>query len=104
MFFMIGEKGRVVGQAAGGFEFGLHISDHPLNGLKFADGFAERAALFGIFNGFIESALSQADRLRSNADAAAVQSAESNLQALTLFAEAVGRGYFTIVQQDFDGW
>ena len=35
------EAGGIVQQDAGGFDFGVHVGEHPLNGLEFGDGFAE---------------------------------------------------------------
>ena len=36
------EEGGVVEEGAGGFDFGVHVGEHPLDGLKFADGLCRR--------------------------------------------------------------
>src|SRR5882724_1845395 len=90
-------------QAAGGFDFGLHVGEHPLNGLKFADGFAEGFALLGVFHGLFERALRQSHSLRGDTDAPAIERAESNLQALTFGTEPIFCRHFAIVQNNFDG-
>ncbi len=91
----------MVEERAGGFDFGVHVGEHPLDGLEFADGFAEGFAGAGVFDGFIEGALGQADGLRGDADAAAIESGESDLQALAFFAEAIGGGNYAIVEDEF---
>ena len=47
----------VVDQAAGGFDFGVHVGEHPLDGLEVADVFAEGVAIARVFCGFVERAL-----------------------------------------------
>ncbi len=51
----------MVEEGAGGFDFGVHVGEHPLDGLEFADGFAEGFAGAGVFDGFVEGALGEAD-------------------------------------------
>ena len=53
----------MVEEGAGGFDFGVHVGEHPLDGLEFADGFAEGLRRAGIFHGFVQGALSEADGL-----------------------------------------
>jgi len=93
----------VVDQDAGGFDFSVHVGEHPLDGLEFADGFAESAAGAGVFDGLIEGALGKADGERGDADTAVVESGESDLEALAFFPEAGGDGDDAIVENDFDG-
>jgi hypothetical protein len=93
----------VVEEGAGGFDFGVHVGEHKLDGLEFGDGFAEGFAGAGEFDGFVEGALGEADGLRGDADASAIESGESDLEALAFFTEAIGGGDFAIVQDDFDG-
>lgn len=83
------EERGIVGEDAGGFKFGVHIGEHPLDGLKFADTFAEGFATAGVFGGFVESTLREAQGLSGDADAAVIERAECDLQALAFFAEAV---------------
>jgi hypothetical protein len=47
--------------------------------------------------------LRQADSLRGDADAAAVECAESDFEALAFVAEAVGHRDFTIVEENLYG-
>ena len=93
----------MVEECAGGFDFGMHVGEHKLDGLEFGDGFAERFAGLGEFDGFVECALREADGLRGDADASAIESGESDFEALAFFAEAIGGGDFAIVENDFDG-
>ncbi len=97
------EKGGVVEEGAGGFDFGVHIGEHPLDGLEFADGFAEGFAGAGIFHGFVEGALGQAHGLGGDADAATIESGEGDLETGAFFAEAIFDGDFAIVEDEFDG-
>src|SRR5882724_5499021 len=94
----------IVCQTARGFDFGLHVGEHPLNRLEFGDGFAEGFALFRVLDRIVERALCESYGLRGNADAAAVERAESNFQSLAFFTEAIFGWHFAIVQQKFDGW
>src|SRR5712671_1497875 len=97
------QPGGVMHEAARGFDFGLHVGQHELNGLEFGDVFAEGATLLGVFHGFFERALRESDSERADANASAVQCAESDLQALAFFAQAIFCGHFAIVQNNFDG-
>src|SRR5260370_36246009 len=92
--------GGVVEQGPGGFDFGVHVSEHPLDGLEFADGFPEGFAGPRIFGGLVEGSLGEADGLRGDADAFAIESGESDFEALTFFTEAIGRGNEAIVEND----
>src|SRR5262249_6241233 len=96
------EPCRVVDETARGFDLGLHVGDHPLNGLKVGDGFAEGAALLGVLDGFFQRALREADSLRGNADASAIERAERDFESLTFFSEAIFCGDFAVVENDFD--
>ena len=73
-----------------------------MDGLKFADGFAESVALLGVLDRFVERALRQADGLRGDSDAAAVERAERDLEPLPFFAQAIFGWHFAIVQNNFD--
>ena len=66
--------------------------------MDFAEGFAGARVL----DGFIEGALGQADGLSGDADAAAIESGESDLQAAAFFAETIVCGDYAIVENDFD--
>ncbi len=92
----------MVKEGAGGFEIGVHVGEHPLDRLEFADGSAEGFAGAGVFHRFVEGAFGEADSLRSDADASRVESGERNAQALTFFSEAVFAWDDAIVQKNFD--
>ena len=93
----------MVEEGAGGFDFGVHVGEHELDGLEFGDEFAEGFAGAGEFDGFVEGGLREADGLRSDADASPIESGEGDFEALAFFAEAIGGGDFAIVENDFDG-
>ena len=93
----------MVEEGAGGFDFGVHVGEHELDGLEFGDGFAEGFAGASEFDGFVEGGLGEADGLRGDADASAIEGGESDFEALAFFAEAIGGGDFAIVEDDFDG-
>ena len=92
-----------MGQRAGRFDFGLHVGEHPLNGLIVGDGLAEGFALLGVFRRGFERALRQAHRLRGDADSAAIERFEGDAQALPFFAEAVFDRHAAILQRNFGG-
>jgi hypothetical protein len=54
--------------------------------LRFGDGFVEGFAGAGVFDGFVEGALCEADGLRGYADAAAVEGGEGDFEAGAFFA------------------
>src|SRR5208337_2862044 len=83
-------EGGVVEEGAGGFDFGVHVGEHELDGLEFGDG-------------FVEGGLGEAYGLRGDADTSAIKSGESDLEALAFFAEAIDGGDFAIVEDDFHG-
>ncbi len=93
----------LIEQRAGGLDFRVHVGEHPLDGLEVGDGLAEGFAVACEFCGFIESGLRKANGLGGDADAAAVECGEGDLQALAFFAEAIGGGYDAIVENNFDG-
>ena len=93
----------MVEEGAGGFDFGVHVGEHELDGLEFGDGFAEGFAGASEFDGFFEGALGQAYSLRGDADASAIESGESDFEALAFFTEAIGGGDYAIIQNNFDG-
>ena len=100
---MVFEKSGLVEEGAGGFDFGVHVGEHPLNGLEFGNGFTEGFAGAGIFDGFVQGALGKANRLRGDANAAAVEGGECDPEALAFFADAIFGGNHAIVEKNFDG-
>jgi hypothetical protein len=96
-------EGGVVEEGAGGFDFGVHVRKHELDGLEFGDGLAEGFAGTREFDGFVEGALGEADGLRGDADASAIESGERDFEALAFFAEAIRGGDFAIIENNLDG-
>ena len=90
-------------EGASCFDFRGHVGEHPLNGLIVGNGTAEGAALLRVARGRFHRTLCQANRLRGNADATAVERAERNLQALPFSAENVFGGHATILENNFSG-
>ena len=93
--------GRLPNEQAGGFDFGLHVCEHKLDGLEFSDGFAEGTPLFGISRGGFESALRETDRLGSDAYSAAIERFERDLEPLPFFAQAIFLRHFAIGKNNF---
>ena len=88
--------GGFADEEAGGVEVGGHIGEHELDGLELRDGMAEREALLGIGAGGFEGALGDAEGLRGDADAAAVERGERDFVAFAFVADAVGGGDFAV--------
>ena len=65
------------------------VCDHPLEGLEFGDWFAELAAFEGVAHGFVEAGAGDADGLRGDADAAAVEGYHGDFEAFAFAAEEV---------------
>src|SRR5258707_4239154 len=70
---LIREPRRVVNKMARCFNLRGHVGKLELNGLKFADCFAELLALFGILHSRVVSALRHAKGQRSDRNTAAVE-------------------------------
>ena len=71
--FLVPHKCGVVREGASGFDFGLHLREHPLDGLILGNRLSERAALLGVTRGSFHGTLSEPDGLCRDADAAAVE-------------------------------
>src|SRR5205807_5541777 len=83
------------------FDLRVHIRKHKLDGLKFPDGFAKGAPLFGVTCGGFERALRETHGLRGNAHAAAVERFEGDLQPLTLLTQAIFLWHLAIGKKNF---
>src|ERR1700733_2928709 len=99
--FFIARESCVMREGATGFNFGLHIREHPLDGLIFGDGFSESAALFCITGGSFHSALRQSDGLSGDAHTPAIEGFEGYSQALAFFTKKILDWHATIVENDF---
>src|SRR5690606_28749187 len=77
-----------------------HLGDLPLDGLKVGDGAAELLALLRILHRRFEARATDADRLRRDADAAAVERVHRDVEALAFLAEQRRRGNTNVLEQD----
>ena len=68
-----------------------------------ADRFAESDALLRVVGRVVECAGRDAERLRGDAGARFVEHVHRDLEAFALFAQAVRRGNFAVVEHQLDG-
>mmetsp|Transcript_16049 Transcript_16049/g.53940 ORF Transcript_16049/g.53940 Transcript_16049/m.53940 type:complete len:264 (+) Transcript_16049:271-1062(+) len=78
------------GEQAGALDGAGHLGELELDGVHAGDGRAEGLALHGIFCGHLEGRLGDAQRLRGDADAPAVEGGHSDLEALPRLAQHGG--------------
>ena len=78
---------RGVDEEPGAAQLGCHICQLEGDALLGRDGLAELDALLGIAQRVLKRALGDAQRLRGDADASAVQRGHGNLEALALLAQ-----------------
>ncbi|EAU62243.1 conserved hypothetical protein [Stigmatella aurantiaca DW4/3-1] len=83
------EQCRLVHQQARRVDLRGHVRQHELDGLVLPDGLAERLALARVAHRLLERGPGDAQRLRGDADPAAVQRAHGDLEALALLAQEV---------------
>ena len=81
---------RVIHHQPRRFDFSRHLRDLELDALKLADRLAELFAFLRIFDGVLPGAAGHSSHLRSDADAAFVQSLDRDLVAFAHFAQHVG--------------
>src|SRR5262245_31968736 len=93
----------MIHEAAGGFNLDIHIRQHELDALVLDDGFAELHALLGELDRFVERALGNAERLRSDAGTGAVEGGERDLEAVAFLAKQVLDGNLAILQHQLAG-
>src|SRR5260370_17811970 len=86
-------------ESARGFNFHLHVGEHPLDGLILGDRLAESLALLGVMHRGFERSLREAKRLRGDADASAIERFERDSQTLAFFSQAVFSRPATTLQQ-----
>ena len=78
---------RGVDEEPGAAQLGCHICQLEGDALLGRDGLAELDALLGIAQRVLKRALGDAQRLRGDADASAVQRGHGDLEALALLAQ-----------------
>ncbi|KAG1083383.1 hypothetical protein G6F40_014785 [Rhizopus arrhizus] len=94
---------RAQGQQQGCIQLALHVGDLGLGHLESTDGRAKGLALLHVFQGRFIGGPCDADGLRGNADAAGVEHAHGDLEALALLAQhIIGRGH-VVVELDLAG-
>ena len=89
---------RGVDEEPGAAQLGCHIRQLEGDALLGRDGLAELDALLGIAQRVLKRALGDAQRLRGDADASAVQRGHGNLEALALLAQQVFLGNLHVVE------
>ncbi len=82
-------------------QLGRHVGELEADALIEADWLAELDALLGVFDRRFIRALRDAQRLRRNTDAAAVQRCHRDFEALPFLAEQVLLGYLHVVENQF---
>ena len=97
------ELRRGVDQHTCAAQLGRHVRDLERDRLLEADRLAELDALLGVIDRRFVCALRDAERLRRDADAAAVQRRHRDLEALTFLAEQVFLGHLDVVEDQLRG-
>ena len=92
-----------VHQVLSSLHTGVHISQLELSVLELAQAAAELDALLGVLDSLVDSALAQAQSLRSDTDTAAVQGLHSDLEALAFLAQQVLLGHDAILKDQVAG-
>ena len=88
----VGEPCRAIGQQARRLNFGGHVRQLELDGLKFGDGFAELLALLGVTQrGFI-SPLRHAQRESGDGNSAAIENLQGVDEPFAFLAEQIFGG------------
>ena len=87
----------------GGFDFGGHVGELPLDRLEIADGFAELLALLGIIQRGFVGALGHAERQSGDGDAAAVEHAHGVDESVAFFAQQIFGGNHAVFEDQFRG-
>ena len=92
-----------VDQELRGLHTGVHLSQLELGVLELGDALAELNALLGVLDGFLDSALAQAQGLRGDTDTAAVQGLHGDLEALALLTQHTVLGNDAILEDQVAG-
>ena len=97
------QNGRLIGQQTACLAAQLHVRQSELRILEFADGLAELNATLGVVDSLLQSALGNAQRLGSDANAPAVQSRHGNGETLALCAQQILPGDNAVLEYDLSG-
>ena len=88
-------------EQARGVELGRHVGEHELDGLVLRDGDAEALALLRVGDRLLERGARDAERLRGDADAPAVERGHRDLEALADVADdRARRGDLAVLEED----
>ena len=99
--FAVGQPRSLVDQQAGGFDFGGHVRQLELNGLKLANGFAELFALLGVFGRGFERALGHPKSQCSDGNAAAIENLQAADETFAFRSQEVFSGNSTVGEDNF---
>ena len=98
---LIGEPRSAIDEQASCINFGGHIGQLELDGLKFADCFSKLLALLRVFRCRFKRALRHSESERSDGNSAAIQNLQNIDESFSGFAEhlrgrnaAIGENYF----------
>ena len=81
-------------------QLGRHVREHELDGLVLRDGHVEGLAQLRVIARLLEGGPADADGLRGDADAPAVQGAHGDLESVALGAEALPGRHLQVVEED----
>ncbi len=93
----------VVDQTPRGLDLDVHVRQHELDRLVFDDGLAELHALLGELDRLIQRPLRDAQRLRRDAWACAVERLEGDLEALAFLTQAIRDRNHAVLEDQFTG-
>ncbi|MPM36036.1 hypothetical protein SDC9_82631 [bioreactor metagenome] len=84
-------------------QLGGHVRDFKRNGLLKPDGLSKLDPFLGVTDRLLKGPLGDAQRLRGNADAPAVQRCHGNFKTLAFLAQQVFFRYLHVVKDQFGG-
>src|SRR5581483_5893044 len=86
-------------ETARGFALRLHVGEHACNELVLRDRLAHRLARARVLEGVVGGALGEAEPLRADPRARAVEDAHRDLETVALLAEQVLGGDAAVVEE-----
>src|SRR5438477_279668 len=101
--FLVGEPRSLIDEQARGLDFGGHVGELELDGLKFADGLAELFALFSVFYGGIQCALGHPQSESGDGNTPAIKNFQAARKAFAFVAKKVFMGHTAIGENNFGG-
>src|ERR1043166_9030337 len=98
---MIPQPCRLPYQRPGGFDFRVHIREHPFNCLEVSDGLPKSPPFLRVAYRRFQCALCDTYALRGDAHAPAVERLKRNFETLPLFTQPVFHGYYAVGESNF---